>query len=96
MGAYDDGDPVRIFFTDTWEQLAPILKTITNELPGIEGLRYITFIAATDAIYELQRLGAPFGLEISSDGLRRLARILIANKQPKEQLQTNSSLNTVE
>ncbi|MBL6987131.1 MAG: hypothetical protein ISR72_08870 [Methylobacter sp.] len=76
-----NNDPVRVFFTDTWERLAPALKTIANEQPGIQGLRYLTFIAATDAIYELERLGAPFGLDISSDGLRRLARILIAGKQ---------------
>ncbi|MFI3157532.1 MAG: hypothetical protein QX199_15400 [Methylococcaceae bacterium] len=79
-------DPVRVFFTDTWTRLAPLLKTIAKEAPGIQGLRYITFIAATDVIYELERLGAPFGLDISSDGLRRLARVLIAGKQPlKEQ-----------
>jgi hypothetical protein len=77
----DDSDPVRVFFTDTWVRLAPALKTVAEELPGIQGLRYITFIAATDAIYELERLGAPFGLDISSDGLRRLARILITGKQ---------------
>lgn len=76
-----NNDPVRVFFTDTWGRLAPVLKTIAKELPGIQGLRYITFIAATDAIYELERLGAPFGLDISSDGLRRLTRILIAGKQ---------------
>jgi hypothetical protein len=74
-------DPVRVFFTDTWQRLAPVLKTIATELPGIQGLRYITFIAATDVIYELEKIGAPFGLDISSDGLRRLARILIAGKQ---------------
>lgn len=77
----EGADPVRVFFTDTWVRLAPALKTIAEELPGIQGLRYLTFIAATDAIYELERLGAPFGLNISSDGLRRLARILIAGKQ---------------
>ncbi|HEY8094725.1 MAG TPA: hypothetical protein VIE65_01330 [Methylobacter sp.] len=80
-----DDDPVRVFFTDTWGRLAPALKTIAEELPSIQGLRYITFIAATDAIYELERLGAPFGLDVSSDGLRRLARVLIAGKQQKEQ-----------
>lgn len=73
-----DNDPVRVFFTDTWGRLAPVLKIIAKELPGMQGLRYVTFIAATDAIYELERLGAPFGLDISSDGLRRLARVLIA------------------
>ena len=74
-------DPVRIFFTHTWERLAPQLKTLAKELPEIQGLRYMTFIAATDVLYELENIGAPFGLDISSDGLRKLARILIAGKQ---------------
>lgn len=74
-------DPVRVFFTDTWQKLAPHLKTLAKELPEIEGLRYMTFIAATDVIYELENLGAPFGLEITSDGLRRLARMLMAGRQ---------------
>jgi len=74
-------DPVRVFFTDTWERLAPQLRTLAKQLPEVQGLRYMTFIAATDLIYELESRGAPFGLEISSDGLRRLARMLIAGKQ---------------
>jgi len=74
-------DPVRVFFTDTWQRLSPVLSTIAKELPGMQGLRYLTFIAATDVIYELDNLGAPFGLNISSDGLRRLARILMAGSQ---------------
>jgi hypothetical protein len=81
----DGADPVRVFFANTWERLAPVLKSIANEVPGIDGLRYITFIAATDVIYELERLGAPFGLDISSDGLRRLARILMAGRQQTTQ-----------
>ena len=76
-------DPVRVFFTDTWVRLTPTLKTIAKEQPGIQGLRYITFIAATDVMYELEKLGAPFGLDISSDGLRRVARVLIAKQQQK-------------
>jgi hypothetical protein len=32
-------------------------------------------------MYEFEKLSAPFGLEISSDGLRKLVRILIAGKQ---------------
>jgi hypothetical protein len=74
-------DPVRKFFTTTWQRLAPILRTLAKELPEVQGLRYLTFIAATDVIYELENIGAPFGLDISSDGLRRLARILMAGKQ---------------
>jgi hypothetical protein len=74
-------DPVRLFFTHSWQRLAPALQTLAKELPEIQGLRYLTFIAATDVIYELDNIGAPFGLDISSDGLRRLARILMAGKQ---------------
>ncbi|UOA10371.1 hypothetical protein [Methylobacter sp. S3L5C] len=74
-------DPVRVFFTHTWQRLAPQLKMLAKELPEIQGLRYMTFIAATDVIYELENIGAPFGLDISSDGLRKLARILIAGKE---------------
>lgn len=77
----DGDDPVRVFFTHTWERLAPKLKTLAKELPEIQGLRYMTFIAATDVLYELENLGAPFGLDISSAGLRKLARILNAGKQ---------------
>ena len=79
-------DPVRVFFTQTWQRLAPQLKTLAKELPEIQGLRYMTFIAATDVIYELENIGAPLGLDISSDGLRRLARILMAGKQQHAQV----------
>ena len=77
----ESSDPVRVFFTQTWQKLAPQLRTLAKQLPEVEGLRYLTFIAATDVIYELENIGAPFGLEVSSDGLRRLARMLMAGKQ---------------
>jgi hypothetical protein len=76
-------DPVRVFFTDTWERLAPELHNLAKQLPEIQGLRYMTFIAATDVIYQLESLGRPFGLEISSEGLRKLARILIKGQQER-------------
>jgi hypothetical protein len=78
--AVEGSDPVRLFFTQTWQRLAPILHIIAKDLPEIQGLRYLTFIAATDVIYELENIGAPFGLDISSDGIRRLARLLMASK----------------
>lgn len=80
----ESSDPVRVFFTQTWQKLAPQLRTLAKELPEVEGLRYLTFIAATDVMYELENIGAPFGLEVSSDGLRRLARMLMAGKQQAE------------
>ncbi len=83
----DSADPVRVFFTQTWQKLAPQLKILAKELPEVEGLRYLTFIAVTDVIYELENLGAPFGLEISSDGLRRLARLVMSQKQQQAEAQ---------
>jgi len=74
-------DPIRVFFTDTWERLAPVMRILAKDLPEVQGLQYLTFIAATDVMYELDAIGAPFGLAISSDGLRNLVRILIAGKQ---------------
>ncbi|EIC30002.1 MULTISPECIES: hypothetical protein [Methylomicrobium] len=76
-------DPVRVFFTDTWERLAPELHNLAKQLPEIQGLRYMTFIAATDVIYQLESIGSPLGLEISSEGLRKLARILIKGQQER-------------
>lgn len=81
-------DPVRVFFTDTWERLAPELQNLAKQLPEIQGLRYMTFIAATDVIYQLESMGRPFGLEISSEGLRKLARILIKGQQERAQPHT--------
>lgn len=82
IAAHDDnaGDPVRTFFIDTWERLAPQLRTLAKQLPEVQSLRYLTFITATDLVYELENLGAPFGISISSDGLRKLGRLLIAGQ----------------
>jgi hypothetical protein len=78
-----DEDPVRVFFTQSWERLSPLLSTVAKDLPEIDGLRYLSFITATDVIYALESRVAPFGLALSSDGLRRLARTMIAAEQHK-------------
>jgi len=79
-GKEGDHDPVRAFFNDSWDKLAPLLRTASKQLPGAEGLRYLTLIAATDLMYELEAIGAPLGLEISSNGLRKLARSYLAHE----------------
>ncbi len=77
-------DPVRTFFMSSWERLAPQLQTLAKQLPEAQGLRYLTFIAATDVIYQLETLGTPLGIEISSDGLRRLGRLLLTAQQEQQ------------
>ncbi|MDD2761273.1 MAG: hypothetical protein PHH11_13410 [Methylomonas sp.] len=77
-GEHGEGDdPVRAFLKDSWNELAPLLRTVSQQLPGAEGLRYLTLIAATDLMYELESIGSPFGLEISANGLRKIARSYI-------------------
>lgn len=72
-------DPVRTFFLQTWDQLAPVFTALTAQLPAERGLQYVAFINAVDTLKVLDALGPALGLDISSDGLRRLARILIHN-----------------
>jgi len=69
-------DPTRALFLKTWERLTPVVRRSALDLPGTTGLRYLSFIAAGDALVALDQLGPDIGVEISADGLRRLARIL--------------------
>lgn len=78
-----ENDPVRKFFNSSWDRLAPLLRDASTQLPGNTSLRYVTLIAATDLMYELESIGSPLGLEVSSNGLRKLARSLIADANPK-------------
>ena len=75
----DGADPVRNFINESWDELAPLLRLASKQLPGAEGLRYLTLIAATDLMHELESIGSPFGLEISSNGLRKMARSYISH-----------------
>lgn len=75
-----DHDPVRQFINESWDQLAPLLRSVSQQLPGAEGLRYLTLIAATDLMYEVESIGSPFGLEISANGLRKIVRSYINHK----------------
>ncbi len=69
-------DPVRAVFLRTWERLDPVLRQLSAELPREGALRYLSFIAAADALRAIDALGPQVGVEISAAGLRRLARIL--------------------
>ncbi|HSP96024.1 MAG TPA: lytic transglycosylase domain-containing protein, partial [Candidatus Dormibacteraeota bacterium] len=69
-------DPVRPLFIATWTRLAPVLRDVSLGLPGEGALRYLTFITAADALGAIDALGPSSGLDISADGLRRLARMI--------------------
>lgn len=69
-------DPVKHWFINSWTQLIPVVKQISEENPQYATLALMTIVTATDALQALDKLGPTFGLDISTDGLRRLARML--------------------
>lgn len=69
-------DPVPGLFLRTWERLAPVLRGVSTGLPGEQALRYLSFISAAEALRAIAELGPASGLDISADGMRRLARIV--------------------
>ena len=70
-------DPVRGLFLHAWSRLAPIASDFAAVAPqGGEALRITTFVAAGDALTALDAAAPSFGVEFSTDGLRRLARML--------------------
>jgi hypothetical protein len=81
-----DHDPVPALFRKAWERLAPVLRRLDDSLPGSAALRYLAFVAAGDALAAIEKLGPGTGLDISADGLRRLARIM-APDEPGDPLQ---------
>ncbi len=70
-------DPVRALFLDSWETLRGIVRRVSGAREGDDvALHFLRFLAAGDALAALERVGPDVGLEISADGLRRLARTL--------------------
>ncbi len=73
-------DAVRRQFVQTWDRVAPFFRRYQSARPG-EGvgarLNLLAFLAAGDALAALDRIGPGLGLEISRDGLLRLARLLV-------------------
>jgi hypothetical protein len=73
-------DPVKQLFIRSWERLMPLMREISVQLPEQNLLPFLSFITAADALNALDRLGPAVGLDISTNGLRRLARLL--NDEP--------------
>ncbi len=73
-------DPVRAWFLESWERLGPVVHAIALDQPSQEYLVLFSVLTATDALRALDRLGPGIGLDISADGLRRLARLINAGQ----------------
>lgn len=72
-----DTDPVRALFLTTWRRLAPIMRTVSIELGGDQALHFLSFVAAADALQAVDEFGPTVGWRVSSDALRRMARLML-------------------
>jgi hypothetical protein len=70
------GDAVRDWFIESWHSLNPVVREIAMQHQGQEQLLWMSTLTASDALYALNQLGSTIGLEISAEGLRRLARMV--------------------
>ncbi|MGH7895412.1 MAG: transglycosylase SLT domain-containing protein, partial [Candidatus Binatia bacterium] len=64
-------------FLSSWDRLrVQTRRAVRDRSLGDRSYRFVTFLAAGDALATLDQAGPGLGLEISGDGLRRLARVL--------------------
>lgn len=75
--AVADDDPTRALFTSTWTELHALIDDAGRRglLRG-RLLSYLSFLTAGDALFFLDNMAPGLGLEISAEGLRRLARAM--------------------
>lgn len=85
-------EELRDWFLEGWKQLRPLVRNIALEQPEQEHLLWLSLLTATDALDALDQLGPSIGLEISADGLRRMARMLNAG-QLDQPLQYNEAVD---
>ncbi len=79
----DGQDFVRQQFIRAWKQLAPIFRAHLSRSDPAEAdpWAYLAYFTASDALAALDQLGPALNIDISRDGLVRLARMLSSNKQ---------------
>jgi hypothetical protein len=73
-------DFVRLQFVRAWQQLAPVFRRQLYRQPSTGSLGYLAFFTAADALAVLDRMGPTLGMEISQQGLLRLAGMLVGEK----------------
>jgi hypothetical protein len=69
-------DLVRQQFIRTWQRLSQVLRKHLVNQKSHSSFSYLAFFTASDALVALDMLGPSLGLEVSRDGLVRLARLL--------------------
>ncbi|MHB8381081.1 MAG: lytic transglycosylase domain-containing protein [Candidatus Binataceae bacterium] len=73
-------DPVRALFLNTWRELgAAVHDAAARGQLGAQGLQFLSFISAGDALFALDEAAPALGMRISAGDLRRLAHIMAPN-----------------
>jgi len=70
-------DFVREQFVVAWKKLASIFRNHLGDDPSKDLLGYLAFFTASDALSALDKIGPSLGIEISRNGLVRLARMIV-------------------
>ncbi|WP_459946475.1 lytic transglycosylase domain-containing protein [Desulfocastanea catecholica] len=73
-------DFVRLQFVQAWQQLAPVFRRQLYRQPSASSLGYLAFFTAADALAVFDRMGPTVGMEISQQGLLRLAGMLVGTQ----------------
>ncbi len=75
-------DFVRMQFIRVWRTLAPLFRRQLYAKPSANTLGYLAFFTAADALMVLDQMGPTLGIEISQQGLHRLAAMLTGQETP--------------
>ena len=75
-------DFVRTQFIRVWRILAPLFRRQLYAKPSTNTLGYLAFFTAADALLVLDQMGPTLGIEISQQGLLRLAAMLTGQETP--------------
>jgi len=63
-------------FISAWTTISPVFRSLLGRNSSGNLLGYLSFFAAADALKSLQKIGPSLGMDISRNGLIRLARIM--------------------
>lgn len=77
-----ENDFVKKQFMATWESLSVLFRNHIRENPGASALGYLAFFSSMDALKILDSMGPSMGIEISRNGLVRLAGLISDKKAP--------------
>lgn len=75
-------DFVRMQFIKVWRDLAPLFRRQLYAKPSANTLGFLAFFTAADALLVLDQMGPTLGIEISQQGLLRLAAMLTGHETP--------------